>query len=254
MGSIICDTGLIIGAASLISPLSLDKRVVNRQGWLQVGAGMLLVLASLPYAALFWGVPPVGRIPRPMGVLFVCLLILYLFESIRWSRATMEGLTDEVEGPSKGVLVPILLLKLTIGVILIILSSRVLIPSVEISALRIGIPQGIIAATLVALGTSLPELATAITAARRGHGELAIGNVIGADILNVLFVVGVSASVTKGGLEVPRGFYFLQLPAMLIILFTFKGITHFEKKAIKPAQGIFLLFFYLGYILISYLV
>jgi cation:H+ antiporter len=69
---------------------------------------------------------------------------------------------------------------------------------VEVTALRIGIPKSIIAATLVAFGTSLPELVTAITAARKGHGELAVGNIIGADILNVLFVVGVSAAVTPG--------------------------------------------------------
>ena len=254
VGSIICDTGLIIGAASLISPLTLDRQVVNRQGWLQLGAGVLLALVSLPYAALLRGAPLEGRIPQSMGILFVILLILYLFVSIRWSRTTMEGLTDEKKEDSKVTSMPILLLKLAAGSALIILSSRVLIPSVEITALRIGIPQGIIAATLVALGTSLPELATAITAARKGHGELAVGNVIGADILNVLFVVGVSASVTKGGLKVPPTFYFLQLPVMLLILLTFKGITHFEKRAIKPSRGIFLLFFYLGYILVSYLV
>lgn len=253
VGSIICDTGLIIGVASLISPLKLDKQMVNRQGWLQVGAGTLLVLVSLPYATIFRGAPLGGRIPQMVGFLFVILLIIYLWESIRWSRSAMEELTDEVDEVAKEGSVPVLLLKLAAGVALIILSSKALIPSVEITALRIGIPQGVIAATLVAFGTSLPELVTSVTAARKGHGELAIGNVIGADILNVLFVVGVSASATKGGLEVPSSFYFLQLPAMLFILFSFKGITHFEKKAIKPAQGIFLLLLYLGYTVTSYL-
>ncbi len=253
VGSIICDTGLIIGIASLISPLTLDKHVVNRQGWLQAGAGTLLVLVSLPYASIFNNAPLGGHIPQLIGFLFVLLLGLYLWFSIRWSRTAMEELTDEVDEEAKQAPVAVLLLKLAAGVALIILSSKVLIPSVEITALRIGIPQGVIAATLVAFGTSLPELVTCVTAARKGHGELAIGNVIGADILNVLFVVGVSASATRGGLEVPPSFYFLQLPAMLLILFTFKGITHFEKKAIGAKQGIILLLFYVVYTVSSYI-
>ncbi len=109
---------------------------------------------------------------------------------------------------------------------LVIGSSKILIPAVEITAIRIGIPQGVIAATLVAFGTSLPELVTAITAVRKGHGELAIGNIVGADILNVLFVVGAAAAVTKGGLTVPVSFYKLQIPTMLIIIFAFR---HFYK-------------------------
>ena len=72
---------------------------------------------------------------------------------------------------------------------------------------RIGVPKHIISATLVAFGTSLPELVTAITAVRRGHGELAVGNIIGADILNVLFVAGVSASATPGGLQADGQFF-----------------------------------------------
>jgi len=253
VGSIICDTGLIIGIASLIGPLTLDKQMVNRQGWLQVGAGVLLVVVSLPYAAFFRDAPLGGRIPQAVGFLFVILLAFYLWVSIRWSRDAIMEMTEEVEEETRPAPAGILLLKLAAGVALIILSSKVLIPAVEVSAYRIGIPQAVIAATLVAFGTSLPELVTAVTAARKGHGELAVGNIIGADILNVLFVVGFSASATPGGLVVPPGFYFLQLPVMLLILLTFKGITHFEKKAIKPRQGVFLLLMYVGYTAASYL-
>ena len=80
------------------------------------------------------------------------------------------------------------MMKLLGGIILVVVSSKVLIPTVEVTALRIGIPQSIIAATLVAFGTSLPELVTAVTAVRKGHGELAVGNIVGADILNVLLL------------------------------------------------------------------
>ncbi|MBI9104136.1 MAG: calcium/sodium antiporter [Spirochaetales bacterium] len=254
VGSIICDTGLIIGVASLISPLVLDKRTVNRQGWLQMGAGFLLVLFALPWISFFSGgkegFQP-GVIYQWVGFLFVILLAIYLWITIRWSRDALISSEEFEEVEDKPV--PILILKLTLGVGLIIISSKLLIPTVQVTAVRIGIPQSIIAATLVAFGTSLPELVTAVTAARKGHGELAIGNIIGADILNVLFVVGFSASVTKGGLAVPLNFYTLQFPAMLLILATFKLITHVEKVSIKKHHGIILLIFYLVYTAGSYL-
>jgi cation:H+ antiporter len=139
-------------------------------------------------------------------------------------------------------------MKLTIGVTAVILSSKVLIPSVEITAIRIGIPQSIIAATLVAFGTSLPELVTAITAVRKGHGELAVGNIMGADILNVLFVIGMSASVTAKGLAVPVEFYTLQIPAMLVILATFRFFATRKGEDISRGEGLVLFGMYAVYL------
>ena len=114
-------------------------------------------------------------------------------------------------------------------------------------------PQSIIAATLVAFGTSLPELVTAITAARKGHGELAVGNIVGADILNVLFVVGSAAAVTKGGLSVPVTFYKLQIPAMLLILFVFRFFSKsMKQEEITKAEGLVLLCLYFVYLGMNY--
>jgi len=157
VGSIICDTGLIIGIASLISPLVLDKRTVNRQGWLQMGAGFLLVLFALPWTSIFTGGKEgfhPGIIYQWMGFLFVFLLAAYLWITIRWSRDALISSEEFEEVEDKPI--PVLLLKLTLGVGLIIISSKLLIPTVQVTAVRIGIPQSIIAATLVAFGTSLP--------------------------------------------------------------------------------------------------
>ena len=243
VGSIICDTGLIIGIASLISPLVLNKKLVNRQGWLQFGSGVLLILVSLIAGA---------AIPQLAGIVFIVLLILYMLVTVRWSKDSDEPAPEELEHTDEGPML-LVLLKLAAGVALIILSSKVLIPTVEITALRIGIPQSIIAATLVAFGTSLPELVTAISAARHGHGDLAIGNVIGADILNVLFVVGAAASVTPSGLPIPGSFFKLQFPAMMLILLVFRLITLFAKKQVGRLHGLILLAMYIAYTLISYL-
>ena len=114
------------------------------------------------------------------------------------------------------------------------------------------VPESIIAATLVAFGTSLPEFVTAVTAARRGHGELAVGNVIGADILNVLFVAGASAAVTGSGLEAPTHFFRLLFPLMLFILVVFRVGIFVSGDKLKRPFGIVLIGAYLFVTILSY--
>ena len=260
IGSIIVDTGLIIGIAALIGKLPVDRVVVARQGKLQVWAGILLAVVCLPFLT-----GENGNISQWVGFLFLGLLVLYIYTSIKWSKEPNLDIIDvnstkpvEQKSTTEDVLVekksPLLvqLLKLIIGIGLIIGASKLLIPSVEISAIRVGIPQAIIAATLIAFGTSLPELVTAITAVRKGHGELAIGNIVGADILNVLFVVGGAAAVTSAGLNVPTDFYKLQIPAMLLILLTFRIFSKGKKPEISKKEGLVLVAFYLVYLTLSF--
>ena len=249
VGSIIADTGLIIGLSSLIGRLPLDKSTVDKQGRIQYLSGVLLVLVSLPFLSS----GPGGNISQIIGIMFLLLLASYIYYSIKLAKDTPVNdisVDDVPENPEKeSIFLQIILL--IAGIALVILSSKILIPTVEIGATRIGIPQSIIAATLVAFGTSLPELITAVTAVRKGHGELAIGNIIGADILNVLFVVGGASAATSGGLAVPSSFYKLQFPTMLIVLFAFR---YFSKKGsdIDKKEGIFLLGMYVVYIILNY--
>lgn len=242
VGSIICDTGMILGIASLISPLPFKKAVVNKQGWAQFASGVLLVAVSFIFG---------GRVPQFMGFVFIALLVCYIVWTIKSGKADMgEGADgDEAAADSP---VALILLKLVLGIVLVIASSKVLIPAVQETALRCRIPETVIAATLVAFGTSLPELITAITSARKGHGDLAIGNIIGADILNVLFVTGASAAVTKGGLMVDNHFFYVLFPAMLFVLVVFRGSILFSKNALKRPVGAVLLAAYVAVTLISY--
>ena len=126
--------------------------------------------------------------PQPIGIVFLILLLLYLRQSVLWaSREKKSFPLDELEDRQDASLV-LILTKLLGAITLVIGSSHILVATAVETADRFHVPEGVIAATLVAFGTSLPELVTAITAVRRKHGDLAIGNVIGADILNVLFV------------------------------------------------------------------
>jgi len=248
VGSIIADTGLIIGLAALVGtlPVVIDK--INRQGRIQLMAGVMLVVVSLP----FFSNGPTGVIRQWMGFVFLGLLVMYIVMTIRWAKKSdiSESLGLEEENSNLAVQI----IKLILGIALVIVSSKVLIPAVGVTAERIGIPQSVIAATLVAFGTSLPELVTAITAVRKGHGELAVGNIIGADILNVLFVVGSAAAVTSGGLAVPINFYWLQFPTMLIVLITFRIVAKNKRDVINKKEGLFLLGIYIIYIVLNYTV
>ena len=245
IGSIIANTALIIGIAALIGHLPIDKKAIRIQGPIQLGTAVLLAIVSLP----FFSRGPEGKITQLIGFVFLALLAIYTIKTI--SSAKHSTIESSVHVSKKGNLL-IQLIKLILGIILVIFSSKTLIPSVEIIAIRMGIPQSIIASTLVAFGTSLPELITAITAVRKGHGELAIGNIIGADILNVLFVVGSAAAVTKGGLIVPVNFYKLQIPTMLIVLVAFNLFSKSKNNKISKSQGAFLLGIYIIFLILNY--
>lgn len=253
VGSILCDTGLILGLAALIAPLPLDRSIVNRQGWIQLGAGVLLIAACVPFRALSTTFTAGGGLPQAVGVAFLVLLGLYLWKSIAWARA---GGADGDNGTQHTDDANFLLGmgKLAIGIVLVVGSSWVLIPAVREAALRLHIPQSIIAATLVAFGTSLPELVTAVTAARKGYGELAVGNVVGADILNVLFVAGASAAVTTGGLPASAHFFRFLFPAMFVVLVVFRIGIFASGATLKRPFGVLLIGMYVAVTVLSYAV
>ena len=245
VGSVICDTGLILGIACLIAPPLLPRQIVNRQGWLQFAAGFLLVAACWPWTGpvdVFQGGG--GNLSQTAGFVFLALLAGYLWLSVHWSRKIQtDGAPDAFEHDSTasslytGV-------KFVIAILLVVGSSWALIPAVKEAAQRLGVPEGIIAATLVAFGTSLPELVTAVTASRRGHGDLAVGNIIGADILNILFVAGAAAAVTPAGLTAGPEFFQFLFPAMLGVLIVFRVGTLVCPERLPRPFGVVLLVVY----------
>lgn len=253
VGSIICDTGLILGLATLISPLPLNRQIVNRQGWIQLAAGISLVVFCLPFASPIDAFTSGGTLPQAIGFIFLGALALYIVMSIRWARMDRnawipEDLEDLASDPT-----PMIVAKLVGSLGLVLLAATVLIPAVAEAARRLSVPESVIAATLVAFGTSLPELVTGVKAAIRGHGELAVGNVIGADILNVLFVAGAAAAVTPGGLEAEPHFFLVLFPTMLFILAVFRVGVMFSGKEMKRPFGVVLLATYAFVTLVSYL-
>ena len=250
IGSIIVDTGLIIGIAALLGNLPIDKMLVKRQGRLQFVFALLLALVCLP----IFSSTGTGKIYQWVGFIFVFLLCCYMYFSFKWAKeSALEGSKNEDEEDEKKGSVALQLFLMFLGIAIVVISSKILIPSVAVVATKVGIPQSIIAATIVAFGTSVPELVTAITSVRKGVGELAVGNVVGADILNVLFVLGLSAAVTPQGITVPFYFYYLQIPSMLVILVVFRFCSTRKSGVIGKMGGAILFSSYIVYLILNFL-
>jgi len=281
VGSIIADTGLIFGIGCLLAPLPADKFVLTRQGWVQFGTAALLAAFCYLKFAMHGDAAEIGR---PIGVILLVLLAVYMYFSVRWARHHPHGepfiVTDETGGNAKAATnetvndtppheTPTYKLALMafVGLVIVLAASHLLVGtehepgSVTMLAKLWNVPNVVIASTLVALGTSLPELVVGITAVLKGHRELLVGNVIGADILNVLFVIGASATakplpiVDNTGVAYPEMFLYLHLPAMMVVLVVFRLFIFpsVKRGSFKRWYGIPLIGMYLAYILLNFM-
>lgn len=277
VGSIIADTGLIFGLGCIMVALPADKFVLTRQGWVQFGSAAFL-------AGLCWVLFAVfgtdAAVTRPVGVLLLAGLIAYLAISVRWAKQHPHGdphLFDPEHQQAKGMQAgelemgehghaddkPLIILFLMgfLGLVLVIAAGDGLVGSVSELAVQWGVPDAVIASTIVALGTSLPELVTGIQSIRKGHAELLVGNVIGADILNVLFVVGaaaLAAPLTIAPLDASGNamttFVYVALPTMVAMLIYFRLCIYKASRdgRFSKWMGWPLLAMYVAFSVISY--
>ena len=252
VGSIICDTALIFGLCCCLRRLPKDRFILNRHGWVQFGSGALLTATALALWAFSGDINAV-EIPRAVGFGFLGLLVWYMVMCVRWSRARRGVVahggsrTHEADGdvaPTKHKVV--CLLSLVFGLALVVCGSELLVGSMKDICRRHEVPPAVIAVTFVALGTSLPELVTAITAIRKGHPDLLVGNIIGADILNVLFVIGASAAATP--LKIEPVFFTFLLPSMMAVLLLLRVYGLGRSGSFRRWQGIPLLAAYVVFV------
>ena len=249
VGSIIADTGLIFGLTCMLTIVPVNRFILNRTGWVQVGAATLLVIIAL-LALVAMESDPV--LHRWVGMLFLLLLAGYMYITYLWAKQGADlAVAGEEEDLSEILSLGKCWLMLIGGLVLVVGGARILVPSAAEIASRMGVPDDVIAATMVALGTSLPELMTAIVAVRKGHPEIMVGNVVGADVLNCLFVIGAAAAAKP--LAVPPNFYEFHFPAMLLILYSFRLFIFMNKDGqFRRWQGSWLFGIYSIYVVLQY--
>jgi cation:H+ antiporter len=241
VGSNIANVLLILGLAVLISPVRVEPRSFRRDA---------LALAGSALAAL--GLAATGEIGRSAGVILIGLVVLYTVATYRAERARPDarGAILEGEGELKDgarPLAPGVAAALALGgIVATVLGAGLLIDGAVTFARGIGVSELVIGLTLVAVGTSLPELATSLVAAWRGQTELAYGNVVGSNIYNILGILGITALASP--LPVPAGLLAFDLPAMLaataaLILFALTGWRIGRREGAALLAGYL---FYLG--------
>jgi len=234
VGSNIANILLVLGVAALIRPLSVSRSLIRLDGPVMIAsAAALMVLA--------W---TVGSFTRPTGVAFLVALLVYTFATYRWGRRRPSA-DDEQPLTEIGRHWWFNLLLVVIGVAGLVIGARMIVSAATGLAELFGISQHIIGLTVVAIGTSLPELTTVVVAARHNQPDIAIGNVIGSNIFNVLFVIGLAALVRP--LAVPQPILLLDGPAMLAVCVLFFPLVYTGRRLTRWEGGV-LLAMYAGYL------
>ena len=188
MGSTVANVGLIVGVGALLSPILVHERLLQRETPLLVL--MLFIVMALSFN---------GEIGRLDGLLLVGGFVLYLWSLKRWGKegvladSLVEEAKQKVEGSGRQY---VNWIRIALGLLLLLLGATWLVDAAVSLARMLEVPEEVIGATLVAVGTSVPELAATASAALRGMGDIAMGNIIGSNIFNLGLVLGVAAIVS----------------------------------------------------------
>ena len=247
LGSIICNTALIAGIGQLMRPTKeVKSKSVSWRMLFFVATVVLLfvsVLFTKPTADAY-----VGRISRVIGIVLILGFCLYSFLSVKWKDSDGEAEYDESEKvmPLWGAL-----LMLVISAAALFVGANLLVENGQLLARAIGVPDRVIAVTMIALGTSLPELVTTVTSAIKGQGDVGLGNVIGANLFNMLLVIGLPAAITNN-VAFTRTSLYIDLPLALLAMVGLI-IPMLVRKKGSRVQGALLLLGYIGYCVWSFM-
>ena len=248
IGSIICNTSLIAAISVAVNPGPVNTKSMKLPVIFFFGSAAVYCIAAYL----------MGEFTRPLGILLLIIFAVYMVITVRQGLKNPETVeAEEAEDQEKPRSLVMELVLLVVGAALIAIGANLLVDHGTFIAQELGVPETVIALTFVALGTSLPELVTTITSLRKGHASLGIGNVIGANIFNLVLVSGVS--VTMAPFEVPVGNMLfgqnaslvLDIPLMLIVMLLLT-VPALCRKKLGRWQGILLLAIYAAFCVIQF--
>ena len=242
IGSVICNTALIAALTIAIRPGKVNPKTLRQPV-------MYFFIAAVLYAILAYAT---GYFSRPAGIAMLMLFVAYMLSTVRQMKKNPDEEGAEQEEETGDMTLGKAILLLAVGAALIAVGARLLVDNGTLIAQALGVPESVIALTFVALGTSLPELVTAITALAKGHSALSLGNIIGANVFNLVLVSGVS--VTLAPFSIPQGSVIagmnaslvLDIPVMFAVMLLLT-IPALIKGKLYRSQGVALLAIYAAF-------
>ena len=235
IGSNIANVGMVIGVAAILAPLAIQKSVLRKEIPIMLGVTALLVLLSID-----------GELSQYDGLLLLIglgIFAVYTFRNVLKQREKSKA--DSDSGKNNIYLKSIGLIG--IGIIVLYIGAILTVDNAVIIATEFGLSEKIIGLTVIAVGTSLPELITSIIAIRKGHTDIGIGNIIGSNIYNILMIMGVGASL--GGILITADVY---VDYAIMIVFSISLLIGLKTHIIKKPMGIILVTGYVLYLITTF--
>lgn len=229
VGSNLFNMLMVIGIAALMSNLLMEKSVLNKDLPFLVGITVLWAI----FLVIGWDISAIE------GIILLALLVIYVVYLIRDAKKSSDA--NYVEKPK--LTTPKSIIFILVGLAGIIIGGDLVVDSASAIAIALGMSETLVGLTIVAIGTSLPELVTSITALRKGENQLVIGNVVGSNIFNILFVLGASSAISRIPLDSSMLIDVLFMVAVTALCFIFgKTQEKYDKK-----EGIILIILFIAY-------
>ena len=243
IGSVICNAALIAAITIAVRPGKVDPKTLKTPVCFFYAAAAIYCIAAYGF----------GRFPRALGFIMLGMFAAYMIVNVMQMKNTPAEPAEDVEE------MPLAktLLLLVVGAVLIAVGANLLVDNGTLIAQAMGVPESVIALTFVALGTSLPELVTAITSLVKGHSDLSLGNVVGANVFNLVLVSGVSVSLAPFTIPQSSTLFginsslVLDLPVMLLVMLILT-VPALLKGKLSRAQGIILLAIYAAFCVVQF--
>lgn len=229
IGSNLFNMLMVIGIAALLSELLMEKKVLEKDLPFLVGITLLFAI----FLFIGWDINNIE------GIILILIMMAYIIYLVRDARKSKEA--SEVEKPKFSL--PKSILLIVVGLVGIVLGGDLVVDSASAIAIAFGMSETLVGLTIVAIGTSLPELVTSITALKKGENQLVIGNVIGSNIFNILFVLGASSAISAIPIDSSMMIDVVFMIVVTILCFIFgKTQDKYDKK-----EGIILIVLFIAY-------
>lgn len=236
VGSNIFNTLVVLGASAAITPIAVEKGIIKKDYPLSIFAAALLAILSLD---ILFGADTM-TISRVDGIILLVCFAFFLYSTI---KSALSGKTEAEEEEIKNIPIWKSLLFIGIGLAGIVWGGDLSVEGAKEIARFFGLSEALIGLTIVACGTSLPELVTSVIAAKKGESDIAVGNVVGSNIFNIFLIIGASATILPMNVSSSYVFDMAVLVATMIIPF----IVIAKTKKVSRAQGLIMIAAYVAY-------